>query len=456
MKISGQSIASFGLQTTPKIQKVNVVDLRVPTSDTLLGSDPFHKKPNYSAVLTTIETDTGHLGISVAFTAGAGNDWIAYGVEDLAQLVVGMEVDTFVDDPGAFHRLLIDHHQLRWLADGVNRMAIGSIVNAMWDVWAKLVDKPLWKLLVDLPPEKIVQSIDWRYLQDALTPDEAAEILSTHWDSREAREQKLRQQGPKAYSTAGWLGLTDEQIIETVNQVKAAGLDAFKMKVGQDLDFDKKRLAFIREAIGQEARLMLDANQIWGVDEAIAYMEALVAFKPTWIEEPTARDDVIGFVKISRALEKYGIGVATGEQVPSPVIFKQLLTSGAIQYCQIDATRLGGVNDVLGVILMAAKYDIPVCPHGGGIGLCNMIQHYAIWDQICVAAHSDTQVVEHLNFLQEDVFLHPIQVRDGAYITPTVPGWGLEMYPEFVEKHIYPTGSVWQGREASGGITFLA
>ena len=272
-----------------KIEKVNVIDLRVPTSDTLLGSDPFHKKPNYSAVLTTIETNTGHCGISVAFTAGAGNDWIAYGVKDLAQLISGMEFETFVNDPGAFHRLLIDHHQLRWLADGVNRMAIGSIVNAMWDLWAKLVGKPLWKLLVDLPPEKIVQCIDWRYLQDALTPDEAKEILTAHWDSRETREQTLCQKGPKAYSTAGWLGLTDEQIIETVNEVKAAGLDCFKMKVGQDLDFDKKRLAFIREVIGDEARLMVDANQVWGVDEAIAHMEALVEFKPTWIEEPTAR-----------------------------------------------------------------------------------------------------------------------------------------------------------------------
>ena len=439
-----------------KIKNVNVIDLRVPTSDTLLGSDPFHKKPNYSAVLTTIETSTVHTGISVAFTAGAGNDWIAYGVKDLAQLVTEMEIDTFVNDPGEFHRLLIDHHQLRWLADGVNRMAIGSIVNAMWDLWAKLVEKPLWKLLVDLPPEKVVQSIDWRYLRDALTPDEAQEILSEHWDNRESREDALCQKGPKAYSTAGWLGLTDEQIIETVNQVKAAGLDCFKMKVGQDLDFDKKRLAFIREAIGNDALLMLDANQVWGVDEAIAHMEALVEFKPTWIEEPTARDDVLGFVKIARALEKYGIGVAAGEQVPSPVIFKQLITSDAIQFCQIDATRLGGVNDVLAVILMAAKYKVPVCPHGGGIGLCNMIQHYAMWDQICVAAHSDTQVVEYLNFLQDAVFIEPIKIRNGAYVAPTVPGWGLEMSPDFVEKHTYPTGSVWQGREESGGITFLA
>ena len=444
------------MNTSGKITKVDVVDVRVPTSDTLLGSDPFHKKPNYSAVLTTVDTDTGHRGISVAFTAGAGNDWIGYGVKDLAQLVIGMEMATFVNNPGAFHQLLVDHHQLRWLADGVNRMAIGSIVNAVWDLWAKQAEKPLWKLLVDLPPEKVVQCIDWRYLRDALTPEEAMDILNAQMAGRETREQALRQRGPKAYSTAGWLGLTDAEIIETVNQVKAAGLDCFKMKVGQDLNFDKKRLAFIREAIGQEARLMLDANQIWGVDEAIAYMEELAVFRPTWIEEPTARDDVLGFVKIARALQKHGIGVATGEQVPSPVIFKQLLTSGAIQYCQIDATRLGGVNDVLGVILMAAKYNVPVCPHGGGIGLCNMIQHYALWDQICVAGHSDTQLVEYLNFLQEDVFLHPVQVREGAYVTPTVPGWGLEMDPAFVEQHTYPTGAVWQGREASGGITFLA
>ena len=367
-----------------------------------------------------------------------------------------MELNTFIDDPGAFFRLLIDHHQLRWLADGVNRMAIGCIVNAMWDLWAKLVEKPLWKLLVDLPPDKIVQCIDWRYLLDVLTPDEAIDILKSNSDTRETRANALCQKGPKAYSTAGWLGLTDEQIIETVNEVKASGLDCFKMKVGQDLEFDKKRLAFIRDAIGDDARLMLDANQVWGVDEAITHMEALTEFRPTWIEEPTARDDVLGFVKIARALEKYDIGVAAGEQVPSPVIFKQLITSNAIQFCQIDATRLGGVNDVIAVILMAAKYDVPVCPHGGGIGLCNMIQHYAMWDQISVSAHSDTQLVEYLEFLQEGVFIEPIQVRDGAYVAPTVPGWGLEMHLDFVEKHIYPIGAVWQGRKASGGITFLA
>ncbi len=443
------------MNISEKIAKIEVVDLRVPTSDTLLGSDPFHKKPNYSAVLTTLETDTGHQGISVAFTAGAGNDWIAYGVRDLATLVVGTDLQTFVSDPGAFHRLLVDHHQLRWLADGVARMAIGSIVNALWDVWAKQLGVPLWKLLVDLTPEQIVQCIDWRYLRDALTPTEALELLEKNRASCETREQRFREQGPKAYSTAGWLGLTDEQIIDTVNEVKAAGLDCFKMKVGQDLGFDRERLTFIREAIGPDARLMLDANQVWGVDEAIAYMAQLTEFRPTWIEEPTARDDVLGFVRISEALAPYGIGVAAGEQVPSPVIFKQLITSGAIQYCQIDATRLAGVNDVIAVVLLAAKYGVPVCPHGGGIGLCNMIQHYALWDQICVAAHSETQVVEYLNFLQTEVFLHPIQVRQGGYVTPTPPGWGLEMYPDFIAAHTYPTGSVWQGREDSGSITFF-
>ena len=438
------------------IETVNVVDLRVPTSDTLLGSDPFHKKPNYSAVLTALQTNTGRTGISVAFTAGAGNDWIAYGVKDLAQLVIGTSLEEFIDDPGAFQKAFVDHHQLRWLADGVSRMAVGCIVNAMWDLWAKHIGKPLWKLLVDLPPEKIVQCIDWRYLEDALTPDEALVILRDNWEGRHERESQLCKRGPKAYSTAGWLGLTDAQIIDTVNQMQAIGFDCFKMKVGQDLQHDKDRLAFIRQAIGDEVGLMLDANQIWGVDEAIDYMEELAQFRPTWIEEPTARDDVLGYLEIAQALAKYEIGVAAGEQVPSPVIFKQLLTSGALSYCQIDATRLGGVNDVLAVILMAAKYDIPVCPHGGGIGLCNMIPHYALWDQICVAAHSRTQVVEYLNFLQDEVFIAPVQVKHGRYLAPTRPGWGLEMNADFVESHTYPTGSVWIGREASGSVTFLA
>ena len=439
-----------------RIDRVDIVDLRVPTSDTLLGSDPFHKKPNYSTVLTTLTTDDGLVGTSVNFTAGAGNDWIAYGVRDLAQLVKGQSLDDFAADPGAFHRLLVDHHQLRWLADGVARMAIGSIINALWDLWAKKEGKPLWKLLVDLAPEQVVQSIDWRYLRDALTPEEALEILQKSQDGRQDRETRLAARGPKAYSTAGWLGLTDQQIADTIAEMQTLGFDCFKMKVGQDLDHDRERLGFIRETIGDKALMMLDANQIWGVDEAIAHMEQLVEFRPHWIEEPTARDDVFGYRKIAAALAPHGIGVAAGEQVPSPVIFKQLLQSQAIRFCQIDATRLAGVNDVLAVILLAAKHQTLVSPHGGGIGLCNMICHYALWDQIAVSAHSDGQVVEYLNFLQDGVFHHPVAVAHGAYVTPTRPGWSLEMRPDFVAEHTYPTGAIWQGREESGGITFLA
>ena len=227
------------------------------------------------------------------------------------------------------------------------------------------------------------------------------------------------------------------------------------MKVGQNLEYDKERLAYIRGIIGYESKLMVDCNQVWGVDEAIDYMTELKDFKPVWIEEPTARDDVQGHLKISKALKKFDIKVASGEQVPSPVIFKQLLQSGAIGYCQIDAARLGGVNDVLAVILLAKKFKVPVCPHGGGIGLCNMILHYAIWDQIKVASHSDDQLVEYAEFLQDNVFINPIQVKDGSYVTPKSPGWGLEMQEEFLSSHLYPDGDVWKDRVASGSITFL-
>ena len=340
-----------------KIIAVDVIDIRVPTSDTLLGSDPFHTKPNYSAVYTKIITEDGFEGLSIVFTLGAGNDWIAYGVKDLSKLLIGKSFSKFTDNPGEIYKMFIDHHQIRWLADGVNRMAAGGLINGLWDLWAKKLNKPMWKLLVDLEPEQIINSIDWRYIKDAITPEEARNILVAGNKTRSESEKNLLQKGPKAYSTAGWLGLTDQQIIDTIDEMKKNGFDCFKMKVGQNIKEDKKRLKFIRSHIGEHAKLMLDANQIWGVDEAIAHMEELTEFNPIWIEEPTARDDVEGHLKIKNALKKYDIGVAAGEQVPSPVIFKQLLTTGAIDFCQIDATRLGGVNDVIAVILMAKKYN---------------------------------------------------------------------------------------------------
>ena len=437
-----------------KIIAVDVIDIRVPTSDTLLGSDPFHTKPNYSAVYTKIITEDGFEGLSIVFTLGAGNDWIAYGVKDLSKLLIGKSFSKFTDNPGEIYKMFIDHHQIRWLADGVNRMAAGGLINGLWDLWAKKLNKPMWKLLVDLEPEQIINSIDWRYIKDAITPEEARNILVAGNKTRSESEKTLLHKGPKAYSTAGWLGLTDQQIIDTIDEMKKNGFDCFKMKVGQNIEEDKKRLKFIRSHIGEHAKLMLDANQIWGVDEAIAHMEELTEFNPIWIEEPTARDDVEGHLKIKNALKKYDIGVATGEQVPSPVIFKQLLTTGAIDFCQIDATRLGGVNDVIAVILMAKKYNIPVCPHGGGIGLCNMIIHYALWDQITVAKTQKNQYVEYLDFLQDGVFKSKLKVKDGHYIAPDSSGWGLEMNKDFMNSHIYPTGSVWIERENSGNILF--
>ena len=438
-----------------KIKDIVVTDLRVPTSDTLLGSDPFHKKPNYSCVYTTINLSNGIQGHSICFTSGAGNDWIAYGVKDIAKLLEDYDFTEFMNNPGLIYKFINDHHQLRWLADGVNRMALGSVINALWDLWAKVEKKPMWKLLVDLPPQIIIDAIDWRYLEDALTKEEALSILNEKIELHPDIEQEMLKKGPKAYSTAGWLGLTDEEISNTVSEMQSQGFDCFKMKVGQNLNHDKDRLAFIRSIIGDEGKLMVDCNQLWGVDEAIEYMNQLSEFNPIWIEEPTARDDVRGHIKITQALQGLNIKVASGEQVPSPVIFKQLLQSGGIGYCQIDASRLGGVNDVLAVILMAKKFAVPICPHGGGIGLCNMIVHYAIWDQVKVASHSDNQVVEYIEFLQDNVFLNPIQVKNGHYVSPSAFGWGLEMQDEFFNNHKYPTGSVWKNRVASGSITFL-
>ena len=402
-----------------------------------------------------INLSNGIKGHSICFTSGAGNDWIAYGVKDIAKLLKGYDFSEFMNNPGLIYRFINDHHQLRWLADGVNRMALGSIINALWDAWAKVEKKPMWKLLVDLPPQIIIDAIDWRYLEDALTKEEALAILNEKIELHPDIEQAMLKQGPKAYSTAGWLGLTDEEISNTISDMQGQGFDCFKMKVGQNLKHDKDRLAFIRSIIGDEGKLMVDCNQLWGVDEAIEYMNQLGEFNPIWIEEPTARDDVRGHVKITQALQGLNIKVASGEQVPSPVIFKQLLQSGGIGFCQIDASRLGGVNDVLAVILMAKKFAVPICPHGGGIGLCNMIVHYAIWDQVKVASHSDNQVVEYIEFLQDDVFLNPIQVKNGHYVSPSAFGWGLEMQEEFFNDHIYPTGSIWKNRVASGSITFL-
>lgn len=428
-----------------RITSANVVDLRVPTSDKMLGSDPFHIMPDYSSALLHLETDRGLRGVSVVFTVGAGTDWICHGIEDIVQLVIGSDLEEFTRSPVTLYRRLIDHHQLRWLHDGVYRMACGSIINAMWDLWSKSEGKPLWKLLVDLEPEFVVDCIDWRNLTDALTPAEALGILSRAADNKANREAAMTECGPKAYCTAGWLGLSDEQILATVQRLRDSGFDAFKIKVGQDWKSDVARIAFMRETIGPDCALMVDANQFWGLTEAKQHVDRYRPFNLKWVEEPIARDDVLGYVELSRAFQDASFEFACGEHAASPVIFKQLLKSGGIGYCQIDAVRVAGVNDVMAIILMAAKYDKPVCPHGGGIGLCNMIQHFAMWDQIAVSGHSNTQLVEYIDFLQDSV-KHPVKTRDGYYVPSSDSGWGIEFHEEFVADHTFPSGRLWKNR----------
>jgi L-fuconate dehydratase len=426
-----------------KITSAKVIDLRVPTSDDMLGSDPFHKAPDYSSAVLHLETDGGLRGVSVVFTVGAGTDWIGYGIEDLAELVIGSTLEEFTEDPLNLYRRLIDHHQLRWLHDGVFRMACGAVLNAMWDLWAKSEGKPLWKLLVDLEPEFVVGCIDWRNLKDALTPEEALEILRKA--NKEEREQEMSEIGPKAYCTAGWLGLSDQTILDTVRKLQETGFDSFKVKVGMDLNSDVARIKFMREAIGPDQSLMVDANQFWGVGEAKEHVKNYEPYKLKWVEEPIARDDVLGYVELSETFKDASFDFACGEHAASPVIFKQLLKSGAIGYCQIDAVRVAGVNDVMAIILMAAKYGVPVCPHGGGIALCNMIQHFGMWDQIAVSGHSKTQLVEYIDFLQEAV-KEPVRMKGGHYLTPWALGWGLEFHEEFLAEHTYPSGKMWKDR----------
>ncbi|MEM6690018.1 MAG: enolase C-terminal domain-like protein [Planctomycetota bacterium] len=438
------------------ITSAEVIDLRVPTSDQMLGSDPFHKAPDYSSALLHLETGTELKGVSVVFTVGAGTDWICHGIRDLCQLVVGTQLDDFARDPFELYHRLIDHHQLRWLHDGVFRMAAGAVINAMWDLWAKSLDKPLWKLLVDLEPEFIANCIDWRNISDALTREEAIRLLESRRSNLPQRESEMSSLGPRAYCTAGWLGLTDEEILATIRKLQDQGFNSFKLKVGKDSQHDVQRISFMREAIGESAHLMVDANQYWGLEEAKQYIEAYRPYGLKWIEEPIARDDVLGYVDLATTFADASFGFACGEHAASPVIFKQLLKSGAIKYCQIDAVRVAGVNDVMAIILMAAKHGVPICPHGGGIALCNMIQHYGMWDQIAVSGHSDTQLVEYIDFLQ-DAVKQPVAVRDGCYVTPTAPGWGLEFLPEFVERHRFPDGAVWADRSPNKkGVTFEA
>ncbi len=420
-------------------------DIRFPTSRALDGSDAMNPDPDYSAAYVILKTDSpdGLEGHGLTFTIGRGNELCVAAINALRPLVVGKTLESFAADMGAFYRMITGDSQLRWVGPekGVIHLATAAVVNAVWDLYAKAAGKPLWKLLVDMTPAELVACIDFRYITDVLTPAEAQTMLERMAASRPEREQEMREQGFPAYTTStGWLGYSDEKVRHLCREAVAAGWTHFKMKVGVNLADDLHRARIMREEIGPERTLMMDANQVWDVADAITNMQALAAFNPWWIEEPTSPDDILGHAAIARAVAP--IGVATGEHVHNRIMFKQLLQANAISFCQIDSCRLGGVNEVLAVLLMAAKFGIPVCPHAGGVGLCEYVQHLSIFDYIAVSGSQENRVLEYVDHLHEH-FLDPVVIRNGRYMPPTMPGYSITMRPESLDRHEFPHGAAW-------------
>ncbi|MGH9630906.1 MAG: L-fuconate dehydratase, partial [Bryobacteraceae bacterium] len=402
-----------------------VRDIRFPTSRHHIGSDAMNPDPDYSAAYVVLKTDhpAGHDGHGLTFTIGRGNELCVAAVQALRPLIVGKTLESFTEDMGAFWRMITGDSQLRWVGPekGVIHLATAAVVNAVWDLYAKNEGKPVWQLLMDMTPEELVRCIDFRYITDCLTPQEALEILERQRPTRAAREAEMQRDGFPAYTTsAGWLGYTDEQLRQLCRDAIRDGWIHFKIKVGADIEDDRRRSAIIREEIGPDRKLMMDANQRWDVNEAIRNMGRLAEFHPWWIEEPTSPDDVLGHAAIAKAIAP--IGVATGEHCQNRVIFKQLFQAGAIRFCQIDSCRLGGLNEVLAVLLMAAKFGVPVCPHAGGVGLCEYVQHISIFDYICVSASLENRLLEYVDHLHEH-FIHPVVMRNGRYLPPQEPGY---------------------------------
>src|SRR5258708_8201897 len=429
-----------------KISNGVVRDIRFPTSATLAGSDAMNPDPDYSATYVTLETDSprGLKGNGLAFTNGRGNEVCVAAVHALEHHLVDQTLESLVEDLGGFWHRITSDSQVRWLGPekGVMHLATAALVNAVWDLYAKAESKPLWKLLVDMTAAEIVSCIPFRHITDALTPKEATEILKRNEDTKNRREQQMLSAGYPAYTTSvGWLGYTDQEVRDRVRAGLAQGWTHFKMKVGRNLEEDVGRARLMREQIGSGCKLMMDANQVWDVDQAIIWMERLAEFDPYWIEEPTSPDDVLGHAKIARAIAP--IGVATGEHCQNRVVFKQMMQADAIRFCQIDSCRLGGVNEVLAVLLMAAKFGVPVCPHAGGVGLCEYVQHLSIFDYIAMSGSLENRRVEFVDHLHEH-FVYPVEIREGNYVAPLAPGYSIEMKPESIRQYEFPDGVGWK------------
>ena len=428
-----------------RILQASARDIRFPTSLTQDGSDAMNRDPDYSAAYVVLQTDRpdGLSGHGLTFTIGRGTELCVAAIDLLAEHVVGRRLEELIADMAGFWRELVADSQLRWLGPekGVVHLATAALVNAVWDLYAKVEGKPLWKLLSDMSPEELVACVDFRYIDDALTKAEAIEILRRLAPTRAAREAEMLKDGYPAYTTsAGWLGYPDEKIRTLAADAMAEGFTHLKLKVGGDLESDLRRARLLRQSIGPQRKLMLDANQVWGIEQAIHAIGVLAEVDPWWIEEPTSPDDVLGHRRIREAIKP--IGIATGEHVHNRVMFKQLMQAQAIDFCQVDSCRLGGVNEVLAVLLLAAKFGVPVCPHAGGVGLCEYVQHLAIFDYIAVSGSLDNRTCEFVDHLHEH-FVDPARVKGGRYLAPSAPGYSAEIKPASLEQFAYPAGGAW-------------
>jgi len=431
------------------ITGVRVHDVRFPTSLDAAGSDAMNKDGDYSAAYVVLETDGVLSGHGFTFTIGRGNDLCAEAARQRAQPLVGRDVDAILDDLGGVYRELASDSQLRWLGPekGVVHLAMAAVMNAVWDLAARRAGVPLWQLLVEMSPEELVDAADLRYLSDALTRGEALEILRAGQPHRQRRIGELKMRGgyPCYTTSAGWLGYSDDKLRALLHEAVGDGYRHFKLKVGQDLDEDRRRLRIAREVIGWDAELMIDANQVWDVPQAIDWINALAEFRPLWIEEPTSPDDVLGHAAIRRGVAP--IGVASGEHGMNRVLFKQMFQAEALDFCQLDSARLASVNEILSVYLMAHKFGVPVCPHAGGVGLCELVQHLSIFDYVAVSGSLDQRLTEYVDHLHEH-FVDPVEVVNGHYVLPSQPGYSAELLAESVEQYQYPHGRYWLERSA--------
>ncbi|MGW7537476.1 enolase C-terminal domain-like protein [Amycolatopsis sp. NPDC054798] len=426
-----------------KIVAMEVRDVRFPTSRDLDGSDAMNPDPDYSAAYVELHTDAGPDGYGLAFTIGRGNDVQAAAIRALAPHVVGRDVPEDAEALGALSRALVGDSQFRWLGPekGVAHMAIGAIVNAAWDLAARRAGLPLWKFASRMTPEELVSLVDFRYLSDALTEQEALDILRAAESGKAERIARLEAEGYRAYSTsAGWLGYSDAKLVRLAEQAVADGFEMIKLKVGGNLEDDVRRMKLARETVGADIRIAVDANQRWDVATAVSWMTALAPFDPYWIEEPTSPDDVLGHAAIAKALAP--IKVATGEHVQNRVVFKQLLQAGAIDVLQLDAARVGGVNENLAILLLAAKFGVPVCPHAGGVGLCELVRHLSMFDFVAVSGLDEDRTIEWVDHLH-DHFTDPAVVRGGRYLAPTAPGFSARMHDATLRRFSFPDGPEW-------------